>query len=87
MSQQDKVIHWKNLKILNVPYGFGWAIEGDPSTVTVVQALDQAEARFELLKRQNEEITEAAKQLLQAVKNITTYDIIKLETALKYSGF
>jgi hypothetical protein len=84
---------YKNIKVREVDYGFGWTIEGDPSTQTIDGILNKLDNQFEELNRQNKDLIDAIKQLMDSMNSssrLTAAQMLataRAATTLKYLGF
>jgi hypothetical protein len=84
---------YKNIKVREVDYGFGWTIEGDPSTQTIDGILNKLDNQFEELNRQNKDLIDAVKQLMDSMNSssrLTAAQMLttaRAATTLKYLGF
>jgi arsenate reductase-like glutaredoxin family protein len=84
---------YKNIKVREVDYGFGWTIEGDPSTQTIDGILNKLDNEFEELNRQNKDLIDAVKQLMDSINSssrLTAEQMLataRAATTLKYLGF
>ena len=81
---------YKNIKVREVDYGFGWTIEGDPSTQTIDGILSKLDSQFEELNRQNKDLLDAVKQLMDSMNSssrltaVQTLATVRAATTLKY---
>lgn len=84
---------YKNIKVREVDYGFGWTIEGDPSTQTIDGILSKLDNQFENIQKQNKDLINLVKQLMDSINNepaLTAEQMLattRAATALKYLGF
>ena len=62
--------YWKNLKLSNVYYGFGWKFDNDPSTETLVNVLDRLDKEMKELKEENNKAKENLYKIEKAINKL-----------------